>query len=107
MKQPECKRRVRTGEYTAAQMTAIMYPANRGGDRKSKHRIQDFAAAKAICEGCPAKFECLDIARGAETNVADDYHHYVEPVARYIFGVFGGMTPKERQRMYYQELEVL
>lgn len=44
------------------------------------------AAAKAVCDTCPEKRECLTMALRAEVG---------EPVSL-RFGIFGGMTPAER-----------
>jgi hypothetical protein len=41
--------------------------------------------AKAICAGCPAMRDCLNVAMEAET--AGRQHR---------FGIFGSMTPRER-----------
>lgn len=41
--------------------------------------------AKAICAGCPAMRDCLNVAMEAET--AGRQHR---------FGLFGGLTPRER-----------
>jgi hypothetical protein len=41
--------------------------------------------AKAICNGCPAMRDCLNVAMEAET--AGRQHR---------FGIYAGMTPRER-----------
>jgi WhiB family redox-sensing transcriptional regulator len=41
--------------------------------------------AKAICAECPAMRDCLNVAMEAETGAS-----------QYRFGLFGGLTPRER-----------
>ncbi|MGW6481275.1 WhiB family transcriptional regulator [Streptomyces sp. NPDC055059] len=55
---------------------------------------RDIAAAQAVCAGCPVTDECLSEALRIEGNVMADRRH----------GVFGGLTGKQRRRVY-EELE--
>lgn len=45
------------------------------------------AQAKAVCGACPVRFECLAFALDTE-----------DP--RYPFGIFGGLTESERQKIH-------
>lgn len=44
------------------------------------------ATAKALCQRCPVKVKCLKVAERHEANVGD----------RYMWGVWGGLTPADR-----------
>jgi len=94
-----CRRLVREGVYSVHEVIEIMF-----GPERQKHgrSIWNWDRAKEICEGCPAKGECLARARKAETQVTDVYGHF-RTVVGDIFGMFGGMTPGERRKMYYEE----
>lgn len=48
-----------------------------------KGRIDMARAARRICAGCPVTAECLDWAQEHEKD----------------YGVYGGLTPEERQRL--------
>ncbi len=49
-----------------------------------------YADARAICAGCPVRAECLEFALTAEKG----------QVSSSRFGVYGGMSPRERFREY-------
>jgi hypothetical protein len=44
-----------------------------------------YAEPRAICEACPVRWECLDLALATEMQ-------------GYRKGMFGGLTPEERDR---------
>lgn len=48
------------------------------------HRGQDVRAAKALCRGCPVRFECLEASLDGEGE---------------RFGIWGGLSEKERRRI--------
>ena len=68
--------------------TDLFFPAeNIGGPRRGKGisgEKERMEQAKGICSSCQVRQECLDYALGSGEE----------------FGVYGGMTPKERQRYY-------
>lgn len=59
----------------------LFYP-----ERPGKKTSYD--AARKICDGCPVKDICLDYAMEMEDNAYASRH-----------GMFGGLTPQERQRL--------
>lgn len=52
-----------------------------------------YAHAKAICERCPVRQECLDEHMAAQVTGYGDY------------GVWGGTTPKEREQLRRDQKE--
>lgn len=50
-------------------------------------RAADYSAAKAICQPCPVKAECLDYALTGEHG---------------MFGCWGGTSPRERRTIRRQ-----
>jgi WhiB family redox-sensing transcriptional regulator len=50
------------------------------------------ARAVAVCDGCPVREECLEYAMKLEGHRELTHR----------FGVFGGLTPKERQLLLYR-----
>lgn len=61
---------------------ALFFP-DHGGDWA-------YADARAICQGCPVRTECLDDVMAAEGSVSTGYRH----------GMRGGLTPVERLARY-------
>lgn len=50
--------------------------------------------AKTVCASCPVRIECLEDSMNAETMLYGNRH-----------GIFGGMTPKERERLQKQRIK--
>lgn len=50
----------------------------------------DYAPALAVCRTCPVASQCLERAMAIETSRGDGARH----------GVWGGLTPHERYRLY-------
>lgn len=55
-------------------------------------RGPDIDAARKVCAWCPVRLECLRAAMRWEGSRE----------TRYRFGMWGGLTPLERQRLYVQ-----
>lgn len=62
--------------------TAWWFPASTGGTASSS-----YAKARAICLACIIRAECLSTCLSNEQN------------ERYRFGMWGGLTPTERERL--------
>jgi WhiB family redox-sensing transcriptional regulator len=69
---------IENGGVECEQVPEIFFPEDEPADGT---RHQGIALAKVICGNCPVSYECLEYALIAE-----------EP-----FGIWGGMTPKNRQ----------
>lgn len=69
---------------------SLMYPERGQGGRGS-----DYASGKAVCHGCPVVNECLDYALAHMYSTGDG----IEQAAIGRYGVWGGTTPGERDRM--------
>lgn len=65
--------------------TAIFFPEIGKGMRG----LEPYEDALAVCEGCMYRQPCLEFALESEVN----------DIRRY--GVFGGMTPRDRERYVY------
>jgi WhiB family transcriptional regulator, redox-sensing transcriptional regulator len=68
------------GSCRSADPTLFFHPQN---ERGSARRSRDLAA-KSVCASCPVRLECADYAVRAR-----------EP-----YGVWGGLTEEERERIY-------
>ena len=75
---------------TFAQAMATFYPT--GSTAESR-----WNAARALCEGCPVRNQCLDAALTEELADAARYEGKV-----YSFGYRGGTTPAERALIHDQ-----
>lgn len=56
---------------------------------KSRIATEDREYAKAICNGCPVRQQCLDLAMAHESG--SHWHR---------FGIYGGLTPNERAALH-------
>ncbi|MEE4540957.1 WhiB family transcriptional regulator [Streptomyces sp. V4-01] len=58
-------------------------------DKETFFNERFLADARAVCQGCPVREQCLDEALAVEGDASEDWR----------FGIYGGLTAKERVQL--------